>query len=440
MVEKILIKNGIIITLDDDHRIIEDGAVLIEDDKIIDVGRTDQVQKAKVDKVIDAKKKAILPGLVDLHYHSSIGKGVCDWLPLGDFLNKFWYPKIRAMTPEEAYWAALCGYSEAIKSGTTSVNDQWRQMQKCADAAKEIGIRATLSCDVALDEEKLDTLDDNERLYREKNGTANGRIDVYFGIEWVPIASRELLAKTRELANKYKTGIHIHLAESLGEVEVSKQKFGRRPVELAYDMGVLGSDCVAAHCVWLTDAEIRLFKETGTSVSHNPGSNAKLGNGVARAPDLLAAGVNVGLGHDSATCNNSLDLFEAMKWASSIHRAVRVDASVMPAETVLEMATRNGGKALHHNTGSIELGKKADLIIVNLASQHFTPLVLGEDANLLSHLVYAAHGEDVETTIVDGKVVMENRIIKTIDENKVIEKADASFHDLYDRIEKTWRK
>ncbi|MEM4246262.1 MAG: amidohydrolase [Candidatus Bathyarchaeia archaeon] len=377
-----------------------------------------------------------MPGLVDLHYHSSLGRGMYDNYPLYEFLDQFWYPKIRAMSPQEAYWGALCGYSEAIKSGTTSVNDQWRQMGSCADAAEKIGIRAVLSCDVGDDEAKIDTIADNERLYREKNGRAENRIRVFFGVEWVPIASEEILLKTRECADKYKTGIHIHLNESQSEVEMSLKRHGKRPTVLAYDTGVLGPDCVAAHCVWLSDEEIQLMAKTRTSISHNPSSNAKLGNGIARVPEYLKAGINIGLGHDSATCNNNLDIFEVMKWAALIHRGSRADASLMPTDTVLRMATVNGGRALHQDTGMLKPGMKADVILINLKSQHFIPLVLGKESNLKAHLVYSAHGEDVDTTIIDGKIVMENRVLKTVDEGEVLEKANQAFLNVLERIKK----
>jgi 5-methylthioadenosine/S-adenosylhomocysteine deaminase len=340
------------------------------------------------------------------------------------------------MNAEEAYWGALCGYSEAIKCGSTTVNDQWRQMEACADAAEKIGIRAILSNDVGDDEAKIDTIDDNVKLYNEKNGVANDRIKVFFGVEWVPIASEEIMLKTRECADKYKTGIHIHLNESQSEVEMSMKRHKKRPTVLAYDTGVLGSDCVAAHCVWLSDEEIQMMAKTNTSISHNPSSNAKLGNGIARTPEYLKAGINVGLGHDSATCNNSLDIFEVMKWAALIHRGNRADASLMPTDTVLRMATVNGGKALHQPTGMLRPEMKADIILVNLLSQHFVPLVLGKDSNLKAHLVYSAHGEDVDTSIIDGKIVMENRVLKNIDEKETLEKATEAFLKVLEKIKR----
>ena len=229
-------------------------------------------------------------------------------------------------------------------------------------------------------------------------------------------------------------GIHIHLNESLAELEMSKKRHGKRPVELAYDLGILGPDCVAAHCVWLTGLEIMQLKQSGSSVSYDPGSNAKLGNGICAAPELLAAGVNVGLGHDDDEANNTCDLFETMKFGSVIQRASRADASLMPARQMIRMATSNGAKALGIPAGSLEPGKLADIILINLKTPRLTPLVLGKYSNVLSHLVYAVHGDDVDTSIIDGKIVMEKRQLKTMDEDEIIRKATESCNSLLDRI------
>jgi 5-methylthioadenosine/S-adenosylhomocysteine deaminase len=263
---------------------------------------------------------------------------------------------------------------------------------------------------------------------------ADGRVEVYIGIEWLPLASEGLLKESRALADDLSTGIHIHLNESLTEVENSKERFGRRPTEVAYDCGILFDRCIAAHCVWLSDTEIALMRETGTQISHNPSSNAKLGNGIARVPEMLAAGLNVGIGHDAAECNNSRDLFEVMKFASLIHRASRVDPSLQQAPDVVRMATRNGSAALRHETGELTAGKKADVITLDLGNQMFTPLFPESKAHLYSHLVYAANGSAVNTTIVDGKILYRDREFTTIDEGKVLEEANVAFRHVLDRM------
>jgi 5-methylthioadenosine/S-adenosylhomocysteine deaminase len=437
MSDPIIIKNGTVVTMNDSGDVLFDGAVVLEGDRITDVGGTaDVLARHHRDgaRVIDATGKAVLPGLIDLHYHTALGKGWSDYLPLWEYLETCWYPIIRALDYDAAYWAALASYSESIKCGVTTVNDMYRQLTALADAAEEIGIRAVLSNDVADPEHNLDTLDDNKEAFQAKHGAANGRIEVYVGIEWLPLASEELLRDARQLADELGTGIHIHLNESLTEVENSKQRFGRRPTEVAYDTGILGRNCIAAHCVWLSDTEIALMRETGTQISHNPTSNAKLGNGIARLPEILRAGINVGIGHDAAECNNSRDLFEVMKFASLMHRASRVDASLQQAGDVLRMATRNGARALGHQTGQVAPGSKADVILVDLQSQMFTPLMPGNAEHLFSHLVYAANGSCVDTTIIDGKIVMENRQLTTVDEQKVLREANAAFRRVVDRM------
>ena len=437
MNDRIIIKNGCVVTMNDAGDVLFDGAVVLEGDRITDVGATADVlarQSADGARVIDASGKAVLPGLVDLHYHTALGKGWSDHLPLWEYLETCWYPIIRALDYEAAYWAALASYSESIKCGVTTVNDMYRQLNALADAAEEIGIRAVLSNDVADAEHNLDTLADNKAAFQAKHGAGNGRVEVYIGIEWLPLASEELLRDARVLADELGTGVHIHLNESLTEVENSKQRFGRRPTEVAYDAGILGRNCIAAHCVWLSDAELALMRETGTQISHNPSSNAKLGNGIARLPEMLNAGLNVGIGHDAAECNNSRDLFEVMKFASLMHRASRVDASLQQAPDVVRMATRNGADALGHETGQLAAGRKADVILVNLKSQMFTPLMPGSSDHLFSHLVFAANGSCVDTTIIDGKIVMEDRRLTTVDEQKVLREANDAFRRVLDRM------
>jgi 5-methylthioadenosine/S-adenosylhomocysteine deaminase len=437
----IVIENGTVLTMDDTRSVHFGGHVVIDGDRITAVGAGPYGGSAAGNgaaaagaEVIDAAGMIVMPGLVDLHFHTAIGKGYSDHLPLWEYLDACWYPLIRNLDAESAYWAAAASYLEGIKSGVTTVNDMYRRLPDLARAAADIGIRAVLSNDVALAEHNLDTLQDNKDAYDAVHGTADGRVEVYVGIEWLPLASPELLRDARALADELGTGIHVHLNESLTEVENSKERFGRRPTEVAYDAGLLGPDCVAAHCVWLSDTEIALMRETGTHISHNPSSNAKLGNGIARVPEMLSAGINVGLGHDAVECNNSGDMFEVMKFASLIHRAARVDASLQQAPDVLTMATRNGAAALGHETGYLAPGRKADVILVDTRNVMFTPLAPGNADQLYSHLVFAANGSAVDTTIVDGQVLMRGRELTTMDEATILREANAGFQRVLKRI------
>lgn len=435
MASRTIINNGIIVTVNDENQIHFGGHVVIEGDRITSVGSEKfSGNIGSDDRLIDATDCIVMPGLVDLHYHTALAKGFSDHLPLWEYLDACWYPIIRALDPESAYWAAMASYAESIKGGVTTVNDMYRQLGGLAQAAEDIGIRAVLSNDVALPEHDLDTLEDNQRAYEENHGKGDGRVEVYVGIEWLPLGSPELLRDARQLADQLGTGIHIHLNESLTEVEDSKKRFGSRPTEVAYDAGLLGRDCIAAHCVWLSDAEIALMKTTNTQISHNPSSNAKLGNGIARLPEMQAAGLNVGLGHDAAECNNSRDLFQVMKFAAVIHRANRIDSSLQPAEQIVRMATRNGSEALRHEGGQLATGKKADVIIIDTLSPMFTPLLPGDPAHVLSHLTYAANGSCVRTTIIDGRIVMEDRQLKFADEAKIVREANLAFQRVHARI------
>jgi len=439
MANRILIKNGIIVTLDPQRRVIEDGAVAIEGNKIVAVGKTDDVKNVLKDPVVvDAKRKAVMPGLVNLHYHAHVLiKGlIANEAPtatLDELLYQFFYPLAIKMTPEEIYAEACLAYVESIKTGTTCVNDIYWRIIQLADAAKDTGIRAVISSE-ALDLAPSETIEDNEKGFLARNNSAEGRVKIWFGIEWLPVCSTEMVMKARELANKYKTGIHVHLCESIWEVEQCKKKFGKRPIEQAYDDGILGEDCVAAHCVWVSDKEMKILAMTKTSVSHDPISNMWFANGFARAPDFLASGINVGLGTDNPT--NNADMFEVMKMASLVHKGNRQDISLMPAPKILTMATLNGAKALGmgKELGSIEKGKIADLILIDTHTTRFEPLLLGKMSNLESNLVYAAHGECVDTSIIDGKIVMANKEMVSIDEEKVMENAKKALDSVKEKV------
>lgn len=431
---RLIINNGAVLTMNDSSDVHFGGHVVVEGDRITDVG-DGSFAGGPGDRVIDAAGKVVMPGLVDLHYHTAIGKGFSDHLPLWEYLDTCWYPLIRNLDEESAYWAAACSYLESIKSGVTTVNDMYRRLPDLGRAAVDIGIRAVLSNDVALPEHDLDSLQDNKDAYDAVHGAGDGRVEVYVGIEWLPLASPELLRDARALADDLGTGIHIHLNESLTEVENSKERFGKRPTEVAYEAGILGRDCIAAHCVWLSDNEIALMRETQTQISHNPSSNAKLGNGIARLPEMLNAGINVGLGHDAAECNNSRDLFEVMKFASLMHRASRVDASLQQAPDVVRMATRNGADALGHETGQLAAGRKADIILVDTHNPMFVPLLPEDPAHIYSHLVFSANGSAVNTTIVNGAVVMEDRKLVTMDEDEILREANAGFMRTWERVQ-----
>jgi 5-methylthioadenosine/S-adenosylhomocysteine deaminase len=317
----------------------------------------------------------------------------------------------------------------------------YRHLDSLASAALQIGIRAVISNNIALPEHMLDSVDDNVQAFKRNNNMGNGRIKVWLGLEWMPLSDEPLLAEIGRAKKELGTGVHIHLCESRTEIADSMKRFGKRPVEMVYEAGILGPDCVAAHCVHLSDNEIRLLGETGTSFSHNAGSNAKLGNGAARVQDMLKAGINIGLGVDACECHNSTDMFEEMKITSYMQRATMEDASLGQPSQILRMGTSNGAKALGIDAGMLVAGKKADVILLDLKKDMmFTPLLKEPKEErrrmLESHLVFGCNGSGVDTVIVDGRIVVEGRKVLGVDEENVRQEMDLLFRNLIDSIPK----
>ena len=422
MTDRTIIKGGSVLTMNGERDVIHGGALVLEGTTIASVLTADEAKVVDTDgaRVIDASGGVVMPGLVDLHFHTAIERGgYTESLEVEAALFDHWYPMMRNLDPDTAYWGALYTYMLAIKAGTTTVNDMFRHVGSLSAAADDIGIRATLSSLVARPEDGLDTLEDNAEAFAAADGRAGGRIRVAVGVEWLPLATSELLRGARDLADSLGTGLHIHLSESPLEVKSSLERYGARPVEVAHRYGLLGDDCVAAHCVWLTDGDIALLAETGTHVSHNPASNAKLGEGISPVVKLLAAGVNVGLGHDSAEGSNTMDMFDVMRTGAYLHRASHADPTVITVDQILSMATRNGAAALGTDAGALAPGKKADVIIVDARPEFFDLSHEAYRASLEARLVFASNGSFVRTSIIDGAVVMEDRKMLTVDEAEV---------------------
>ncbi|KAL1649615.1 hypothetical protein SLS58_001672 [Diplodia intermedia] len=436
---RIVIRNASILTLDDDDTLLYPATLVIENDRIVDMfeGEKD-LTSATPTTTIDGTDKLVMPGLIDLHFHTS---GYNDTLPLWEYLDSVWYPSIRALTPAGAHTAALHSYATALKSGTTAVNDMYRHLPALARAAGTLGIRASLASDVALPQHALDSVADNVAAFRALHGAANGRVAVRMGVEWLPLADEALLRDVADAARAAGCGLHVHLCEAASEVDDAAARFGgRSPVEVFRDAGLLGPRTVAAHCVHLTDADIAILAATGTHVSYNPGSNAKLGNGVARVGALVSAGVNVGLGVDAAECHNSTDMFETLKMGCYAQRAEARDAGVGRAGEMLRMATRNGARALGLDAGVLGVGRKADVIVLDLKKDMmFTPLLRekGKRRTMLeSHLVFGCNGTAVETVVVDGRIVVEGRKVLGVDEEQLRKDMDALFEHLVEEMEK----
>ena len=406
------IRHAALFTVNAHNQVIPDGTLVVQDGVITQVGDARDVTVPPGCRVIDGQGHALMPGLIDCHSHSSLMRGVTENMPLMEWLP--WYQlEHRAMTEEFAYHSARLCYLEALQSGTTCVMDMFRYMDRCADAAAELGLRVQLAPYVADRPGKdfFSTREENRRLIHSHHETQGGRIRVWMGLEHLFYCTEDAYREAAQLSREHGVGIHTHCSEQKEEEQAVTVELGRRSLAMLDHYGILGERTLLAHCVWLNDEEIARVSDTGTSIAHCPVSNAKLASGVAPVPEMLAAGVTVGLGTDGPVCNNSLTLFEEMKFASLIQKATRLDATSLPADQILRMATINGAKALglDHEIGSLEVGKKADLLLLDLAQANVTPVSVNEQGgNLLWNLVFAATGANVAGVWVDGRRLIDH--------------------------------
>ncbi|MBS3815484.1 MAG: amidohydrolase family protein [Hadesarchaea archaeon] len=430
----ILIKNGYVITMNPSREEYPEGDIAIDEGRITKI--SDDINQ-DAEKVIDAKGKAIIPGLINAHSHLPMVllRGFADDLPLKEWLEDKIWPLESGLTEEHVYNGALLGCLEMIKSGTTCFADQYFFMDKVAEAVEESGLRASLSYGIIEqgDQEKRESeIEKGTELLKDWHGKANDRIMAMYGPHAPYSCSPECLEEIRDQGEKHGVGVHTHLSETENEVEEIIDQYGKRPGEHLKDLGILKSNTLIAHCVWVNEEEIEIIENTGAKPVHNPVSNMKLGSGAAPVSEMLSRGIPVALGTDGAASNNSLDMLEEIKFAALLQKLDRRDPTALPAQSALEMATINGAKALEleDEIGSIEIGKKADLILIDLNKPHLTP-----KHDVVSHLVYSSVGSDVDTVIVDGKILMEDREPLTLEENNILEKSQEASEDLISRSE-----
>jgi len=414
---------------------IKKGTILIENGKIVHVGNRSSTQSFKAERTINAEGMVAMPGMINCHTHLAMTllRGVAEDQELSKWLKETVWPLEAKLKAEDVYHGALLGCLEMIKSGTTCFADMYFHEDAVARAVKEAGLRAVLAQGIIEGEEKSrgeKMLGEAVEFARKYQGYANGRVQVRLGPHAVYTCSPELLAEARNAASKLGIGLHIHLAESKEMKEWVKANYGSTEVDLLNRTGFLGPDVLAAHCVHLSKREIRLLAKRGVKVSHNPVANMKLAQGAARVKELIDAGVKVGIGTDGPASNNSLDMFESVKTAALLQKFAYRDPTVLPARKALRMATVEAAEvlSLERLVGSIEAGKRADIILVDFRKPHLTPT-----HDFYANLVYSARGSDVDTVIVDGKVLMENREVKTLDEEEVIEKAAKAAFNLIHR-------
>ncbi len=427
------IRNGLIITMDPRRRILKNATIVVEDDKITDIAES-SIKAGKINptKIIDANGRIVLPGFVNCHVHTvqTLFRGIVDGLELLPWLQEYVFPMESAMNAEDVYVSSLTGYAELIKSGTTTCADfqSVRHVDQAFQAAQRIGIRASIakammdSEDVPenLRENTNDSIRVNMQLIKQWNTGNNDRLRSMFGPRSLQSCSPELLTEIGRINTEIRAGVHTHTSENPLEVKKDIAKYGKRPVEALRSFGLVDPTTILAHCIHINSNEIQILSESKANVAHCPSSNLKLASGICNIPKLLQSKVNVTIGVDGAACNNSLDIFKDMKLAALLAKINQQKQTKVSAEEVLEMATIRGAKALglDGKIGSIEKGKKADLIIMDLRTLETTPTF-----DVLENLVYAASGHNVQTVIIDGRVVMENQQLTTLNENDLISRA-----------------
>lgn len=433
--KNILIKNATILNPKGNNKTeIKKASVLIQNDKIAEIATGNDIDDSNAEKVIDASDKILMPGLVNTHTHLSMSlfRGLADDMELDTWLNDHIWPMEANLNENYAYIGALLGAIEMIKSGTTCFSDMYFYMDHVAKAVEETGIRAALSygmIDFGDEEKRKNEFKENISLIKNFEGAADGRITTKFGPHSTYTCSIDLLEKVRKEADKYNVGIHIHMNETMKEIdEVEVANDNKRPFQVLDELNFLGSDVVAAHGVWLSPEEIKLIKDNDVKISHNPCSNMKLASGAAPIAELLNQGICVGLGTDGASSNNNLDMFDEMKFAALLQKVSTLNPKVLSANEVINMATINGANVLGlaNDIGSISIGKKADLILVDTNAPNMTP----DSEVLSSNLVYSANGSNVDTTICNGEILMENRNLTNLNEADILAKAKIAISEM----------
>jgi len=414
----ILIKNGMIVTQDRDRQILETD-IYIEDERIVEIGELNH----EADHRIDARGSVILPGLINTHCHvaMSLMRGIADDVPFGEFLDRmFKYDANR--TREDVYHGAMLGCAEMLLSGITSFVDLYYFEDEIARAVQEMGMRGFLGWAV-LDQEYTTQegvpLNNCENFIREFRNRKN--IYPIVGLQGCYVCSDETFSKGKELADRYDTLCHLHLAETKKEVDDHMAATGKHPARSLWDIGFLDERVLAAHCVWMSPEEIRLFRESKANVSHCPVSNSKLSVGkVAPVPDMVNEGITVSLGTDGCVSNNSMNLFADMKFCSLIHKTASNDPAIIQAQKVLDFATIDAARALRMDDaiGSIEEGKTADLIVLDGGVPGFTPF---NRHAIVPHLVYSSSQLDLKTSIVGGEIICSEGKFAEADHGQIIE-------------------
>ena len=425
----LVITNGIVVTMDGGRRVLENGAVAIDGADIVAVDTAEAVRKQfRGAETIDAAGRIVLPGLINTHTHAPmvLYRGLADDVALTEWLNKFMFPaEAKTVSPGFVRAGTRLAVLEMIRSGTTTFADMYYFEEEIARETKAAGLRGVLGQTI-IQFPVADAKTPADALARAEAFLEEFKDDPLITPAVAPHAMYTLdgptLKAARDLARRYGVPTLIHLAETRDEVQTAQERFKSSPVAYLDSLGFLGPGVLAAHAIWVSGAEIDILKARGVGLSHNPESNMKLASGTAPVPAYLRADLPVGLGTDGAASNNDLDMFEAMRTASLLHKLQTADPRAVSAGVALEMATIRGARALgmERSIGSLEPGKRADVIVVDASSPRHTPMY-----DPVSHLVYVMRGDDVRTTIVNGVVLMRDGSVKTLDEASILSDARA---------------
>ncbi len=414
-----LFKNATIITMVPGEEILKNASMVIEGDQILSVGE-EVVDESTMDEVIDVQGNLLLPGFINTHGHAgmSLLRGYADDLPLKTWLEDHMWPIEARYGEEQVRVGTYLAVAEMIRGGTTCFADMYAPMEPVAEVVEETGMRASLCRGViglGPEEEQIKKWKEAYHFAKTWNGKAGGRITTMMAPHAPYTCTPEYITRIVESAAELGVPIHTHMSETAAEVEQNVEQYGARPVEHLRRLGVFELPTLVAHAVHLNDEEIAILAEYDVKISHNPGSNLKLGSGIAPVPKMLQQGIRPSLGTDSAASNNNLDLLEEIRLAALIHKGVEQNPEAVPAATALAMGTVYGAEALFlSNVGVLAPGKQADFIIVDTSGVHMHP-----PHDLLSHLVYAASRDDVRDVYVAGRPLMKNRELLTVDEEKI---------------------
>jgi 5-methylthioadenosine/S-adenosylhomocysteine deaminase len=425
--ERIIIKNCQYLAYKNKDLTVEKGDILISGNIIEKTGENIDSAGARV---IDGNNTFVMPGLVNTHTHAAMNllRSYADDMELKPWLEEKIWPAEENLRGEHVYWGSMLAFLEMIKSGTTTFADMYFFMDDVAKAAVEIGIRGVLARGlIQFTDPDGKNLQENIELVKKYHKKDDGRITCLIGPHAPYTTSPEYLKKVMEAADENGVGLHIHISETKQEVEDIYKEHGVSPVEYLESLGLFQRHVVAAHCVHVSEKDMDILKKYNVGVCHNPGSNLKLASGIAPVPAMLEKGINVGIGTDGASSNNNLNMFEEMHLTALIHKGYNLNPLILNAREVLEMATIGGARVLglENEIGSLEEGKKADIIIVDLEKPHLYP-----KADLISNMVYSAQASDVKTVIINGRIVMENYKLTTYDEKEILIKSDEMKNDL----------